>query len=84
MATSHMRIIVDGNTILNDELGDWERKPPEALAYMIRPGYMPKPWMKALLVVLADAVLNEQPTRFEINTASRDRWSISSERLNGT
>lgn len=78
-----MRVIVDGNTILNDELGDWQRKPPDALAHMIRPGYKPKPWMKALLVAMADATLTEQPTRFEINTASRGRWSLSVERLDG-
>jgi hypothetical protein len=76
-----MRVIVDGNTILNDELGDWQTRPPEALAYMIKPGYVPKPWMKALLVVMADAALNEQSTRFEITTSSRGRWSLNSENL---
>lgn len=79
-----MRVIVDGNTILNDELGDWQRKPPESLAHMIRPGYTPKPWMKALLVVLADAALTEESTRFEVNTSSRGRWSLSSEKLDST
>jgi hypothetical protein len=79
-----MRVIVDGNTILNDELGDWQTRPPESLAYMIKPGYTPKPWMKALLVVMADAALTEESMRFEVNTSSRGRWSLSAESLNGT
>ena len=79
-----MRVIVDGNTLLDNELVDWERRPPAELANMIRPGVTPKPWMKALLVVLADAALTEQSTRFEINTSSRGRWSLSSEKLEGT
>jgi hypothetical protein len=79
-----MKIIVDGDILLNDDLGDWERKPPSTLAHLIRPGFKPKPWMQAMLVVLADAAVREQPTRIEVNTSSRERWTLSVEKLDGT
>lgn len=65
---SHALITVDGLTLLDAELDQWQERPPEQFADLIKPGHTPMPWMRATLVVLMDALLHNQPIRIHIRT----------------
>jgi hypothetical protein len=78
---THMKVIIDGKTIMDDPLGDWQNKPPAMFADAIKPQAKPAPWMKNILVTMADAALIGQATRIQVDTSSRGRWSMHVERL---
>lgn len=53
MTRAHLTI--DGNIVLNGDLGQYHAQPPESFAKYLTPGARNEPGMKELLVALADA-----------------------------
>jgi len=74
---AHTVITIDGETILDDPLDTWQRRPPELLASMISPGHDPKPYTKAMMIALADAAAHQQPIHINIQTSRHGAWTLT-------
>lgn len=72
---AHARITIDGATLLDANLGEWTRTLPDILQQQLNPGAQPQPWMKALLLMVAEAAAGNQP--FQADVTTRDNgWVL--------
>jgi len=76
---THVRVTVDGMTMMDDNLGNWQARPPEFLKRMVTPGpTKPESHIKAIGIVIADAVLIGEDVAIDVTTDKTDRsWSMS-------
>lgn len=72
---SHVRVTVDGTIMLDDNLGDWQARPPEFLKQMVEPSSKPDPYIKAVGITLADALLTGHDVAIDVRTDG-DNWSM--------
>lgn len=75
-----VRIRIDGATAFDGNPGDWVSAPPDVFKDMIKPGYRPEPWMKAIMITFTEATLTEQSVDISVLThTKRDNapgWSM--------
>lgn len=72
---SHVRVTIDGSVMLDDNLGDWQARPPEFLKKMVEPSSTPDPYIKAVGITLADALLTGHDVAIDVRTDG-DNWSM--------
>lgn len=79
---AYTKIVVDGETVIDRDIGEWTKAVPELEQY-IRPngqenGGKPKPeaWMQATLVLMAQAMMKGEAFRAEITTAANGFLTI--------
>ena len=72
---SHIRIVIDGDTLFDDDLDVWQATPPDQFKELLTPGAKPKPWMKAIMIVMADAAMTDNNVSIEAATAP-EKWAI--------
>lgn len=75
-----MLVTIDGKTVVDDKLGVWQRKPPRLIRDMVKPNAKPEPWMKSLLIVMAESALLEQSISVDIQTRPTG-WTIVVEKI---
>lgn len=61
-------LVIDGKTLLDHELSEWQNRPPESLTHLIKPGTPASPVLKTAMIALADALLTNQPIHVEAVT----------------
>lgn len=74
-----IKIKVDNDTLFKGEVGDWEAKPPDVFRNAIDPRATPKPWMKAVLIAMADAINSTDSTSITVKTrlkGVKQGWSM--------
>jgi hypothetical protein len=72
-------IKVDGKTLFKGTVGEWIAKPPDMFRNAINPSASPSPWMKAILIAMADAVSMDEPRLITANTRLKGvkrGWSV--------
>lgn len=72
---THVRIRVGENVVFDDDLDAWQATPPDYFKDLIRPDAKPEPWLKAIMVVMADAAMTGQSVNIEADPGE-DKWSI--------
>lgn len=72
---SHVRVIVNGETLLDEDLDAWQATPPDAFKDALKPGAKPEPWMTAILVTMADAALRGISVTIEA-AHEPGRWAL--------
>lgn len=65
---AQIRIVIDGETLLDKDIGEWTKDVPELRDYLQPSGKPPQPWMQAVLISLTGAVVRGQPFAAEIAT----------------
>lgn len=75
-----MRIVIDEKVLFDGDLEEWKATPPDAFKDMLTPGVKPEQWMKAIMIVMADAALTGQSVSIEAATAP-DRWAMEVSRI---
>lgn len=74
---THVRVTVDGQRMMDDNLGNWEARPPEFLKRMVTPGGpKPEPHIIAIGLVISDAVLTGKDVAIDVQTAD-DSWTMA-------
>lgn len=66
-----VRVRVDRKVLFNGALKDWAEKPPEVFKDAIAINAKPEPHMKAILIVMADAVLAERSVNIDVTTTPK-------------
>lgn len=69
-------ITVDGKTIMDGDLGQWTTNPPDIIAEQLKANSRPTPWMRALMLTLADAAMSEKAMSVDVRTRA-DGWDFS-------
>lgn len=72
---SHVRVTIDGSIMLDDNLGDWQARPPEFLKQIVEPNTQHDPYIKAVGITLADALLTGHDVAIDVRTDG-DNWSM--------
>lgn len=72
---THIRIVIDEKVEFDDDLDRWKAEPPDYFKDMINPHAKPEPWMKAIMIVMADAAMTGQSVSIEAVTGD-DKWAI--------
>ena len=75
MIVAYACVVVNGDVLLDADLSQWRHKPPEEFTNLIRPDSQNRPWMKAVLVALSDALLTGAPVVIEATT-SGNGWRM--------
>jgi hypothetical protein len=60
---AHMRITIDGETVMDDTLDAWSAEPPKILRDQLAANSTPKLFMRCLLLVLADSAVTQTAHR---------------------
>lgn len=70
MLMSRTTLVIDGQKLLDHDLNEWQNRPPESLAHLIKPGAQTSPVLKTAMIALADALLTHTPIRVEATTCA--------------
>jgi len=68
-------LTIDGRTLIDDDLEQWQQRPNSELQELIKPGQKPQPWLQSALIALADAAMNQYPIEIHIVTSAKG-WAI--------
>lgn len=75
-----MRIEIDGKVEFDGSTTEWERKPPDGFKDLLKPGTIPAPHMKAIMISMADAVMMQRTTAIVATTGKdvfgNDEWTM--------
>lgn len=63
---SYAHITIDGNTILDGDLGQWTHTPPASLAKYLTPNAQQQPGLNALLLAFATAAKTGQDITIDL------------------
>lgn len=65
---SRIRLTIDGDTIMDGDLGQWHNKPPESLTQHLNPAANPQPWAKAAMLAIVQAALEKRDVVIVVTT----------------
>ncbi len=78
---ARVRVIVDGYIVFDDYLDEWKFTPPDYFKDMLNKDAKPEPWLKAIMIVMADAALTGGSVSIDATTGESS-WSIQVRDLN--
>ena len=72
--TARVHLTVDVEVVFDDTLDTWVFTPPDYFRNAIKPDAKPEPWLKAIMIVMADSAMTGASVRIEATTGSS--WSL--------
>jgi hypothetical protein len=72
---SALKLVVNGQTLMDGDLGEWRHKPPTSVQHLLQPGKKPQPYMQAALMALMEAAIKDVDTTIKVRTKARG-WTI--------
>lgn len=72
---THIKLTLNGDTLMDGDTGGWQRKPPSAIQHLIKPGKANKPYLQAALAAVVDATLRDVDTHIDCTTTSTG-WNV--------
>ena len=66
---------VDGYIVFDDTLDEWKFTPPDYFKDALKKDSRPEPWLKAIMIVMADAALTGSSVSIDATTGE-SCWSI--------
>ena len=73
--TAHVRLTVDESVVFDDNLDEWKFTPPDYFKDALKENAKPEPWLKAIMIVMADAALTGSSVSIDATTG-QSSWSI--------
>ena len=73
--TARVRLTVDEHTVFDDVLDEWRFTPPDYFRDALEKNAKPEPWLKAIMIVMADAALTGSSISIDATTGESS-WSI--------
>lgn len=68
-------LTVDGSIVFDGTLDEWKFTPPDYFKDAIKKDVKPEPWLKAIMIVMADAALTGSSVSIDATTGESS-WSI--------
>jgi len=73
---THIKLTLNGDTLMDGDTGQWQRKPPSAIQHLIKPGRgKQEPYLQAALAAVVEASLRDVDTHIDCNTFPTG-WNI--------
>lgn len=78
---THARITIDNVVEFDGSVTEWSRKPPDMFRDQIKPDAQPKPWMKAIMIAMAEGVMTKKSMNITawsvvVGSPKKDGWSM--------
>lgn len=73
--TARVRLTVDGSVVFDDTLDEWKFTPPDYFKDVLKQDAKPEPWLKAIMIVMADAALTGSSVSIDATTGESG-WSM--------
>lgn len=73
---ARIRLDVDGSTLMDADLGKWTSEPPQILREQLAANSAPKPYMRCVLMIVADAAMTDTETRIIVTTTD-EAWTMT-------
>jgi cytochrome c553 len=77
---SYITINIDGETVMDGDTGKWQQQPPEFIAKQLKAmqdgSTKPSPWMRALMLVVAEAAMTDTYTSVDVTTDGNAGWTL--------
>lgn len=73
---SLLKVTIDGQTAMDGDLGEWSSNPPSLVTEVLKNNITPKPWMRCLMLVIAEAGMTGKDTTVDVTT-SDNGWTIN-------
>jgi hypothetical protein len=73
--TARVRLTVDGCIVFDDALDEWRFTPPDYFKESLEKNAKPEPWLKAIMIVMADAALTGSSVSIDATTG-KSCWSM--------
>jgi hypothetical protein len=79
---AYIKVTIDGDTVIDGESGSWEQRTPDFIAKQLHDltsnpnPTPPSPWMRALMLVIAEAAMTSTYTEVDIKTTGSG-WSLT-------
>lgn len=70
-----LHVTIDGQTVIDGDMGQWSADPPEILREQLAANATPRPWMRCLLMVVANAALTDTDTEVVVRTGDNG-WTM--------
>ena len=77
---TRIRINLDEELLFDGDLDAWQATPPDQFKDMIKPDAKPEPWMKAIMIVMADAAMTGNSVGIDATTGE-SVWSMEVTRI---
>jgi len=75
-----LKVTIDNETVIDGDTGTWVAQPPEFIAKQmdaaLNSDVKPSPWMRALMLVIAETAMTDTATGVEIKTWD-EGWSLT-------
>ena len=65
---SRVRIVVNGNVEMDEDLGEWQDKPPSFIRDHMKPGTRHRPHMKMVLIAMTEAIMSDTSVEISAET----------------
>ena len=65
---SRVRIVVNGKVEMDENLGDWQEKPPSFIRDHMKPGTRHRPHMKMVLIAMTEAIMSDASVEIAADT----------------
>lgn len=75
---THIHIAINGNVEFDGIVDEWAQQAPDMFRDQIKPNATPRPWLKAIMVSVADAVLAQESVIIDATHRS-GRWEMKVE-----
>ena len=77
---AHISITIDGKTVMDGHTGQWQERPPDFIAQQLEAmktgNTQPSPWMRAVMLVVAEAAMTDNYTAVEVTTNGNAGWTL--------
>lgn len=73
--TARVHLTVDGSVVFDDNLDEWKFTPPDYFKDALKKDAKPEPWLKAIMIVMADTALTGGNVSIDATTGESS-WSI--------
>lgn len=73
--TARVNLTVDGSVAFDGTLDEWKFTPPDYFKDVLKKDAKPEPWLKAIMIVMADAALTGSSVSIDATTGESS-WSI--------
>lgn len=73
--SAHVRLTVDEYIVFDDALDEWKFTPPDYFKDALAKNARPEPWLKAVMIVMADSAMTGNSVSIDAITGE-SCWSI--------
>jgi len=66
---SRVRIVINGKVEMDENLGDWQDRPPGFIRDHMKPGTIHQPHMKMVLIAMTEALMSDASVEIVADSA---------------